>query len=139
MNGTVRVLEWGTDWRYSRETITRQQVIVTLSLIVGLAIVLRFIHLGRESYWYDEIIMVRLASMNWDSLIARLVATGRPPLYVVLAKAWTDIFGTSEAGTRSLSAVLGILSVPLMYPVGEKLFNRQVGLIGALIMALSSF
>lgn len=139
MNGTVRVLEWGTDWRRSRETITRQQVIVTLSLIVGLAIVLRFIHLGRESYWYDEIIMVRLASMNWDTLIARLVATGRPPLYVVLAKAWADIFGTSEVGTRSLSAVLGILSVLLMYPVGEKLFNRQVGLIGALIMALSSF
>lgn len=139
MSGTASVLEWGASAKRSRETITRQQTIVALSLIVGLAIVLRFVHLGRESYWYDEMIMVRLAQTNWGELTGELVSTGRPPLYVVLARAWAGVFGTSEAGARSFSAVLGILSVPLLYGVGEKLFSRPVGLIAALILTLSSF
>lgn len=110
-----------------------------LVAIVSIGAAVRFYELGTESYWYDEIIMARLTQMRWPDLLSLMVETGRPPLYVILAKGWTDIFGASEMAGRSLSAVLGTLSIPMMYATGKALFNREVGLISAFICALSGF
>lgn len=103
------------------------------------AVVARFYDLGAESYWYDELIMARLVEMDWGPLLREMAAETRPPLYVLLAKAWTGVFGTSEAGARSFSAVVGVLSVPLLYEVGRRLWGRGAGLAAALVMALSTF
>jgi mannosyltransferase len=49
------------------------------------------------------------------------------------------VFGTSESAVRLLSALFGILSIPVIYVVGRQLFNKEVGTMAALILALSSF
>jgi hypothetical protein len=38
-----------------------------------------------------------------------------------------------------LSAFFGVLAIPMIYVVGRKFFNEEAGLVGALILALSSF
>jgi 4-amino-4-deoxy-L-arabinose transferase-like glycosyltransferase len=106
-----------------------------LFLVVICAVVLRFYDLGGESYWYDEIIMVRVAQDN----IWTIVEGGRPPLYIIPSHFWIKLFGTEEFATRSLSAILGVASIPLIYSVGRELLDRKVGLISAFLMAVSQF
>jgi mannosyltransferase len=108
---------------------------VLLGIIILLSLCLRFYDLGGESYWYDEIIMVRAAQDN----IWAIVEGGRPPIYIVLAHFWIKLFGTEEVATRSLSAIFGVASIPLIYLIGKELFNRKVGLISAFLMAISQF
>lgn len=111
--------------------------ILLLGLILLLAATLRFYHLGTESFSYDEGIMLDVTG-SLDNVIAN-VAKGRPPLIVIAGYIWVNIFGDTEAATRSLSAVAGVISIWLLYAVGRDLFNKRVGLIAALLMSISIF
>lgn len=48
-----------------------------LVFIILLAAALRFYDLGGESYWYDEVIMLRVAQDN----ILTIIEGGRPYIY----------------------------------------------------------
>lgn len=109
-----------------------------LAAIVIMGAVLRLYDLGTESYWLDEIIMVDVTSSDFETFIVNTEG-GRPPLYVLLGHIWIRIFGDSEVGTRSLSAVVGVLSLPLMYLVGRRLWNSSIGLLATLVLSLSIF
>jgi len=102
-------------------------------LMMILAALLRFYDLGGESYWFDEVIMVHVAQGDLSSILHG----GRPPVYVLLAYFWIKLFGTSEEATRSLSALAGVISIPIIYLIGNQLFNRRVGIISAFLMAIS--
>ncbi len=108
---------------------------VLLGVNILLSVFLRFYDLGGESYWFDEVIMVRAAQEN----LLSIVDGGRPPVYVILAHFWIKLFGTSEFATRSLSALAGVASIPLMHVIGKQLFDRKIGLISAFLMATSQF
>ncbi len=47
-------------------------------------------------------------------------------LYFVLARAWVKTFGSSVAVLRAFSAVLGIISLPLVFLLGRELFGRSL-------------
>ena len=65
-----------------------------LFLIIVLGAALRVYNLGEESYWNDEITMLRVAGSNQSSVFD-LALGGRPPVYVLLAHFWIKMFGTS--------------------------------------------
>ena len=50
---------------------------------------------------------------------------------------WARIFGFGEAGLRSLSALAGVLTVPVAYGIGAKLCTRRVGVVLAALTACS--
>jgi len=106
-----------------------------LFVIITLAAALRFYDIAGESYWLDEIIMLDVAQEKLDSIIQG----ARPPVYIILAHFWIKIFGMTETATRSLSALAGIASIPVIYIVGCMLFGRTVGLISSFLMAISQF
>jgi mannosyltransferase len=60
-----------------------------------------------------------------------------PPLYYVLAWGWARVFGASEFGLRSLSALAGILTVPVVYATAIRLAGRKAGVIAGFLVALS--
>lgn len=122
-----------------RAAVRSRAGIAALVGVFVLGAALRFYQLGAESYWFDEIIMVHVTDQPAGDLVRQLFRTARAPLYPLLGNVWVQLFGTGEAATRSLSAVFGTLSIPLMYRAGEKLFGARVGFISALIMALSPF
>jgi 4-amino-4-deoxy-L-arabinose transferase-like glycosyltransferase len=106
-----------------------------LILIVVLAAVMRLYGLAGESYWHDEITMLHVAQGDLVSILKG----GRPPLFIILAHFWIDLFGTSESATRTLPALLGTASIPLIYVVAKALFNEKVGLVSAFLMAVSQY
>ncbi len=59
-----------------------------------------------------------------------------PPLYYVLAWAWTKLFGTGPLGFRTLSALAGTLTVPVLYFAGRRISTRA-GLWAAALACVS--
>jgi len=108
--------------------------------IVALAAFLRFFNLGSESIWLDEAFSVHAAETSLASIVQKSInADLHPPLSNLLLHFWVLIFGQSEAAVRSLSACFGIISVLLLYKVGRALFDRQVGMVASILMAISAF
>jgi mannosyltransferase len=108
-------------------------------LIILLGTALRFYDLGAESYWFDEVYMVRVAQLGLNEIISQVRSGASPPIYYLLAHFWMQVLGTTEAATRSLSALAGIASIAVIYAVGRDVFGRKAGLISALLMAVSEF
>jgi uncharacterized membrane protein len=47
-----------------------------------------------------------------------------PPLYYILVWIWTKVFGAGPLGFRSLSALIGTLTIPVMYMAGRRISPR---------------
>lgn len=107
-----------------------------LFVVFTIGILMRFSGIGTESYWVDEMITVRLLE-RFDAL-TRDIVNGRPPVYMLTAYIWSQIFGTSEIATRSLNAIASSLSVLAIYAFGSRLLSHKVGLLAALFMSISA-
>jgi mannosyltransferase len=106
--------------------------IAAVGALTVLGAVLRFYGIGHQGFWYDEAntaMLVRLSPGKMLGLIPQGEST--PPLYYCVAWVWARLFGDGEAGLRSLSAVAGVLFVPVAYGAGAKLISRRAGVIAA--------
>jgi uncharacterized membrane protein len=84
----------------------------------------------------------RNGQQGWADTVQHILETAPelPPLYFLLLKAWTGIFGPSVAAMRSLSAVFGTLLLPAIYWLGWVAFHdRRVGLLAMVLVGLSPF
>jgi 4-amino-4-deoxy-L-arabinose transferase-like glycosyltransferase len=119
-------------------TISKYSVALLVIVLAGLF--LRVYHLGAESLWGDEIFSFFHARPD-VGYILRLTVTEdiAPPLYYYLLHFWMKLFGTSEFALRFLSLAFGVLAIPVIYLLGRRLFNEEVGLISALFLAISPF
>lgn len=106
--------------------------------IVGIGALLRLAFLGHKSFWLDEIASVVIARMRGASFWHWLAREeGNMALYYVLLRSWLHL-GRGEATVRLLSAIPGIASIPLMYLLGRRLFDRPTAVLASLFLALSS-
>ena len=62
-----------------------------------------------------------------------------PPLFFWLLYALTRVAGQTEFAARMTSLLYGVLTVPLAYQLGRKLFNPAVGWGAAMLLAASRF
>lgn len=106
---------------------------VLLALIVMLAIALRFFKLGDWSFWGDEMIFVRRSMSIFDKFSVQL-SISRIGANVAL-----NLFGTSEWSARLVPAMVGILSVPILYFPIRKIFGPFVALLASLLLAISQW
>ena len=110
-----------------------------LLLILLLAFVLRLYHLGYQSLWYDETVSVLLARKSLPALTAHTAGDIHPPLYYYLLHFWIRLAGSSEFSLAFLSLAFGVLLIPLLFYLGRRLYGIKIGLLGALLLALSPF
>ncbi|MCU0544182.1 MAG: glycosyltransferase family 39 protein [Oscillatoriaceae cyanobacterium Prado104] len=63
-----------------------------------------------------------------------------PPLYFLMARFWMQQFGSSLTASRTLPALLSLLSLPLMYALAKELFaSSSASLLATALLALSPF
>ena len=123
-----------------------------LLLVVAVGFLLRLHQIGADSLWIDEAFSIWLAEHPLDGMISWVRSVDHhPPLYYVLLHGWTSIFSVGEGGasmtvaarmtlsTRVLSALFGVLAIPVIYLLGRRMADERVGVISALILALSPF
>jgi mannosyltransferase len=83
--------------------------------------VLRFATLSTQSIWFDEAATWDLVRRPFGEMLGRIPdGESNPPLFYVLEWGWTRAFGDGEAGLRSLSALAGLLTVPVAYAIGRR-------------------
>ena len=103
-----------------------------------LAAALRFSTLDVQSFSSDEAVTALLVRMDLWSMLSTLPNTeSTPPLYYLAAWLWTQVSGSGEVGLRSLSALVGTATIPIIYAAGEDLVSRSVGLAAAAVGAVS--
>jgi mannosyltransferase len=109
-----------------------------LAGITALAAVVRFATLNSQSLWYDETQTVSLVKRGLGDML-RTVPDQEitPHLYDVVAWGWTHVFGTGPVGIRSLSALLGTLTVLVVYAAARELSTERVALVAAALAAVN--
>jgi mannosyltransferase len=117
----------------------RRAIWLILLLILALAAFLRFYRIGAQSLWNDEGTSAALALRDLATITESAGRDIHPPLYYWLLHFWVNGFGASELALRSLSALLGIALVGLVFLTGESLFGAEVGLLAAFLSAVSPF
>ena len=105
--------------------------------VLAAAVVLRF--WTRSDMWLDEAQTINIARLPLSKIPAALRKDGSPPLYYFLLHFWTRLFGTGNLGARSLSGVIGVSSLPLMWLVARRLAGHAVAWIALLLLASSPF
>ena len=109
-----------------------------VAVLTALGALLRFWGLGHQGFWYDEADTAQLVHLSLGKMLGLLPQSeSTPPLYYLAAWVWVHVFGDNEAGLRSLSAVAGVLVVPVAYGAGAKLISARAGVIAAALTACS--
>lgn len=108
--------------------------------MVALAFALRLFRLGAQSLWFDEIVTVYMAQLSWYDGLLALLGQGiqLTPLFHWAVKLWLPL-GDAEWLLRFPAAVVGTLTVPLIFQLGRVYFNRRVGLLAALLFAINPY
>ncbi len=106
---------------------------VTLSL---LAAGLRFYNLGNDSLWLDEILTINTARFGLDGGLNNL---DHPPLFYWLTTGILSTMGENEFVIRYLSAVAGVLAIPLLAVFGKLSGWPRAGLWAAFLLVLAPF
>lgn len=117
--------------------LTSPSIIIFIIIIAGL--VLRLVDLDGESLWVDEGHAIHVASLEPDQLIKESSKDNHPPLYSIILHYWKKITSGTLYYLRLLSVIFGVLSIYLIYIIGKELFDKNTGLISALILAFSVF
>jgi len=108
-----------------------------LLLVLLSGALLRLYGLGDESIWLDEATSILLGQKDILSMVRATAQDIHPPLYYGLLHFWVCLLGTSEFAARALSVCVGLISIAVIYQLGKKLFDEQVGTVGALLLAVS--
>lgn len=114
---------------------------ILLICIVSIGAFLRFWNLGVWSFWIDEVLTV---------LDAREFSLSNSPINPVpYIAAKFSVFlgeklsflaqGEGEWNGRLIFCIAGILSIPIVFSLGQTLYNSRVGLFAAAFVALSNW
>ena len=114
---------------------------LALIAFVAVAAALRFTRIGHQSFWLDESYTVDLVQRPFGDMLSGVASDeSTPPLYYVLVWLWEKVFGHGEAGLRSLSALVGTLTVPVAWRAAREWFDSpRAGLIAAALVAFNPF
>ena len=114
---------------------------IWLIVILAIAAILRFYHLGYESAWADEI--STLSNSNPETSFIKVMKDvhfkeGFPYIYFLIMNVLHSISYSVLTG-RIFSAILGILSVYWIFKLGKVLYDKRVAYFAAGILALNQF
>jgi mannosyltransferase len=101
-----------------------------LTLITLFAVALRLYKLGEWSFWGDEVYTIRNARAAFSE-------PGITALSSWLTGLTLEWLGTSEWSARLASALIGAISIPILFWPVRKAFNPGVALFACLLLALS--
>jgi 4-amino-4-deoxy-L-arabinose transferase-like glycosyltransferase len=104
-----------------------------LACITLLAAGTRFFRLGQWSFWEDEIFTLRDAQL----ILQHVTVIPPPSLSTILTGIIVQRLGTSEWSARLAAALIGVVSVPVLFFIVQKPSSRAVALISALFLALA--
>jgi mannosyltransferase len=123
----------------TRQTLWTPVSVLTLVLSAAAAAVLRFSFLVRKPFWFDECFSVVVARLGWSDFV-RLMwrREANMSLYYLLLRGWLH-FGSSPFFIRSLSVIISLATLPAIFWLACKLFDRRVGLLAVALISFNAY
>jgi mannosyltransferase len=119
--------------------------VLTLVLLAAVATALRFFFLARKPFWFDECFSVEVARLSWHDF-ARLMwwREANMSLYYILLRGWLALGSVvgwewNPFFIRSLSVLASLATLPAIYWLGSKLFDRRAGLIATALATCNAY
>ncbi|MFO7537729.1 MAG: glycosyltransferase family 39 protein [Chloroflexota bacterium] len=120
---------------------SRKYQLLLLTIVTFMALILRFYKLGEWSLWIDEIFTIERVQAHYLTLEATLrnlpPQTNWIPTSLLLTSAALNLWGISEWSARLAPALIGVVSIPILYFPTRQIFGMRVALISALLLAVS--
>ncbi len=129
--------------------MNKKQVIFLLVIILLLGAFLRFYQLDEESFWLDEgatgLVVKKYTSAE---IIDNIRQYGQMlpgyyyynddlPLYYVILRGWSYIFGFSDFSLRAFSAFFGSLALFAVFYLTNYLFDKRIALLATLLSSIN--
>jgi mannosyltransferase len=135
-NSTATQLSQGTD-RTAILSPAGTALLLGVTTLMGAG--LRLHSLAARSLWIDEASSVAFASLPLRPFLKLLWGSqANMTLYYIILRGWIHL-GDSEFALRSLSVLCGVLTIPAIYLLGARLFDRATGLTAAALLSVHSF
>ena len=112
-----------------RDFVGMLEETIIMIIFMAFATAIRLWKLGSWSFWADEVFLVQ------DAQSFPSVVTVNPVMYAVV-RFFIDFLGISERSARLGPCIVGILSIPLVYWCGKKIFNASVGVIASAFLVI---
>jgi mannosyltransferase len=113
--------------------------VLTLAILAAGGSVLRFLSVARKPFWFDECFSVEVARLSWHDLVRLLWwREANMSLYYLLLRGWLH-FGFGPFFIRSFSVLCSLATLPAIFWLGGKLFDRRVGLIAVALMSCNAY
>lgn len=125
-----------------REPLDRRAFWALCLLVCLAGLALRLPSLASRSLWLDETYSAWFSALPLRELWTSVpLYETHPPMYYTLLKGWASLFGTSEAGLRSLSVVASVATIFVLAVCGRLLragpMAEKAGLVAALFLAVN--
>src|SRR5271156_4838189 len=108
----------------------RERTCAVLLIALAVGVVLRFFRLGARELSIDESLSWAESSGHNVKAVLRVqhqLDSGKFPIYEIAQHGWMRIFGESEAAMRALPALIGSLSILLVYILSVEVLMRLAG------------
>lgn len=122
----------------------KNKVYLGLLCLLLLGFWLRVHGLEASSLWIDEGLTPLRSSYGPAEIFSNRVVIQEgvtydthPAFYYLLVHFSRQLWGESDFGYRYLSLVFGVLLIPVVYQLGRRLESRPVGLVAAMLLAVS--
>jgi uncharacterized membrane protein len=134
----AQTLEYSLEMKQTAPMLRVLPVVIgTLAAVAGIA--LRFASLGQNSIWYDEGYTAWAVDHPVREIVRIIRVDTAPPLYYILLHGWTLVFGRSEAGLRSMSALMGSIAVLVFAAIACRVLQSGWARVSAILLFSFSF
>ncbi len=125
---------------------TRKLYPILLALLLLAGAVLRLLHLGDPSLWWDEFITLGIARLPVSRMLHTLTVVGPsdiggeffPPLYHLITHAMLGV-SHNDAVLRLTSVVCGTATIAVLYALVADIFSHRAGLFAAALATFSVY
>jgi uncharacterized membrane protein len=108
------------------------------SLVFLVNLIFKIPYLGFSSFWYDEIVSVQSASLDFGHIKHVSEWDKNPPFYYYCLSVWIKIFNDSEFCVRLLSVIFSSLAAAVLFIFSNKHFNRTTAIVSGLLFLSSN-
>ena len=122
----------------AHHTGARQAALIVVSGLTAISLIVRVAHIDYQSLWLDEGYTLLFSAMPLSKLIAVGGAHEHPPLYYLLVHLLLSVHH-SYLVPRAISVLASTVSVPVLYLLGARLFDRGVGVGATIFLTVSPF
>jgi uncharacterized membrane protein len=89
-----------------------------------------------KSIWFDEAYSAYLARLDYSDIVAVTARDLHPPLYYILLKAWSGVFGHSIVAMRLLSTAFGVVTIAFIHRLIKTMAGIRASALAALAISI---